>query len=807
MSSFTQDIVFGFRVLKKSPGFTVAAILLLALGIGASTAVFSLLDAVLLKPLPYPEANKIVMSWNVPPANLNLGNYFPWAPLQFHAMEQETRTYQYLGAFQSDTFNLSGSGEPARLDGMRVSYGFFPSLGVTPALGRIFSREEDQPGRDHEVVLSDALWRGRFAASPEVIGRVIDLNGSPFTIIGVMKPGFSFPHANEMPESFEFPREAQLWVPAAIPAVPPPNAPAELAVVGRLQDGVSMEQAQAAMDLFASRMDGLMPAAKGWFNSRVVPLQAQVAGDTRRPLVLMLSAVLAVLLIVCFNLAALMAMRSVQRNREISIRAALGAGGYRIVRQLLAEALLLSSLGAAIGLAVCVTCIYLVKHLGPSSIPRLQETGFDFRVFAFALAVTLLTTLIIGIAPALGARRTNLIESLKVGGQKAAAGSSYPVFRGALVVLQVGLSLVLVVICGLLVQTFRHLLNADAGFRPEHVITFEVTLPAATYPDNAHIVQFYREALPRLRAIPGAQSAAISEAVPMGGGPESTAMFIVGRVPASRKDVPMVNYTVVSPEFFTTVGTPFLRGRDFLESDNESGQAVAIINQAMARRFWSDQDPMGKQIRVPSQKAPMTIVGVVADLKHTSVREPAAPEVFVPFTQEVWPSLAVMHVVISSRADPDAVIGGARAAVQSLDSRLPLARVATLVSLRDSALSRERFSMLLLAFFAAFSLLLAAVGIYGVISYSVRHRSREIGIRMALGATRGSVFKASLGRGFQLTTLGVALGILAALAAGRWITNYLYGVKSYDPLTFAVVSIVLALVALLAGVLPSYRAA
>lgn len=807
MHTFTQDLVFGFRLLKKSPVFTVTAVLLLGLGIGASTAVFTLLDAVLLKPLPYPEPQKIVMPWNIPPANLNIAGYFPWSPIQFHAMEQETRTFQSLGAFQSDTFNLSGAGEPALLEGMRVSYGFFPSLGVTPALGRLFTREEDQPGHDHEVLLSDALWRDRFGSSPEVIGRVIDLNGAPFTVIAVMPPGFSFPHANEMPESFSFPREAQLWVPAALPAVPGPNASAELAVVGRLQDGISVAQAQSAMDVFATRMDNLIPAAKGWFKSRVVPLQLQVAGDTRRPLVLMLSAVVGVLLIVCFNLAGLMLMRSIQREREMGIRTALGAGRYRILRQLLVESLLLSTVGGAVGLAVCFACISLARRFGPASIPRLQETGFDFRTFSFAIAVTLLTTLIIGIAPAFGAMRTNLIESLKAGGQKAGAGPTHPLLRSALVVFQIGLSLVLVVICGLLVQTFRNLLGVNGGFQPEHVLTFELSLPPATYPEKTNIVSFYRQALPRLREIAGVQSAAIADVVPMGGAPESTAILIGVRVPASRNDIPMVNYAVVSPNFFAALGTPLQRGRDFLDSDDESAQPVAIINQSMARRFWPDQDPIGKQLRVPVQKQSMTIVGVVADLKHTSMREVPAPEVFVPYTQEVWPSLAMMRVVLRSRTDPDAVIGGARSVVQSLDSRLPLAKIATLVSLRDSALSRERFSILLLGFFAVFSLLLAAVGIYGVISYSVGHRAQEIGIRMALGATRGSVFSSILSRGFQLTAIGIVLGVCAALVASRAVTTYLYGVKSYDPLTFLAVCVVIAMVAMLAGLFPAYRAA
>jgi putative ABC transport system permease protein len=807
MHDLAQDLKFSISLFQKSAFFAITTVVLLGLGIGASTAIFSLVDTILFKPLPYPEPDRIVLPWNIPPANLNLNGYFPWGPMQFHAMEQETRTFRYLGSFQGDTFNLSGSGEPLMLEGMRVSYGFFPALGVTPALGRIFTQEEDQPGHEHEVVLSDSLWRDRFGSAPGVIGRVIDLSGSSYTVIGVMPRGFAFPYANEMPQSFDFPGEAQLWVPAAIPAVTPPATPSELAVIGRLQEGISVTQAQAAMDLFASRMDKLNPVAKGWFNSHVVPLEKQVTGDTRRPLLLMLSAVTGVLLIVCFNLASLLLIRSIGRQREFSVRAALGAGRYRILRQLLTESLLLSCAGGAIGLAICAGCLFLIKHFGPATIPRLQETGLNLHIFGFAIAITLLTSIAIGVVPALSATRMNLVESLKEGGQKAGSGSSHSLMRNTLVVFQVALSLVLVAGCGLLVRTFSHLLSVDAGFLPEHVLTFELSLPATSYPDRQHIVQFYQQALPRLRGVAGVQSAAITEAVPMGGSPESTAILIGGRVPANRQDVPIVNYTIVSPDCFATLGTPVERGRDFLDSDNENAQPVTVINRSMARRFWPDEDPIGKQVRVPAQRQSMTLVGIVADLKHSSLRENPAPEVFVPYTQDVWPSMAIMHVIIRSRVAPDAVIAGARSALQSLDARLPLAKVTTLSVLTDSALSRERISILLLGFFAVFSLVLAAVGIYCLISYSVSHRSLEIGIRMALGATRRSIFASTLNHGFRLAVMGIVLGCCAALAAGRAITSYLYGVKSYDPFTFGVVSVVLAVVALLAGLFPAYRAA
>jgi predicted permease len=807
MKDLWQDVDFGFRLLTKSLSFTITAVLLLGLGIGATTAVFSMVDAILLKPLPYPGPDRIVMPWNVPPANLNINGVFPWGPIQFHAMESETKTFKALGAFQGDNFNLSGAGEPVMIEGMRVSHGFFPALGVSPALGRIFTASEDQPGHEHEVLLSNTLWRNCFHSDPQIMGRTIEMNGAPYTVLGVMPAGFSFPHANEMPETFDFPREAQLWVPAAIPAVTPRFTASELAIVGRLQDGVSVAQAQAAMNIFATRMDRENPAAKGWFNSQVTPLEQQVAGDTRRPLLLMLLAVAGVLLIICLNLASLLLIRSIGRQREFSVRTALGASQFRIMRQLLTESLLLALAGGTIGILISAASVLLVRHLGPSTIPRLEEVGFDLRIFAFALAITTLTSILIGLAPAIAATRMDLIKSLKEGGQKAGTSSSHSYLRSGLVVFQIALSFVLVVASGLLIQTFHHIVTADGGFRAEHVLTFELSLPVSQYPDRQHIAQFYQQALPRLRAMAGVRSVAITDAVPMGGAPESTAIYIVGRTPVDRNDVPMVNYTIASPHFFATLETPFVRGRDFLDSDTDSAPAVTIINHAMARRFWPDEDAIGKKVIVPAQRHPLTVVGIVADIKHSSLREEPAPEMFVPYTQDAWPSMTIMQVVLRSRGDPDAAIGSARDVLQALDPRLPLAKITTLSDLTDSALANEKFTMLMLGFFGTLSLLLTAIGIYGVISYSVSQRIREIGIRIALGATRVSIFSSTLHHCIRLAVAGVGLGLAAALALGHGLTSYLYGVEDYDPFTFVTVAVILTFVALVAGFFPARFAA
>ena len=810
LESFWADTKYALRQLRKSPGFTLIAVLLLGLGIGATTAVFSLVDTVLLKPIPYRDPARLVIPWNVPPAGINIGGYqeFPWDPLRFHAMQQKTRIFQYLGAFQSGNFNLTGAGEPALLEGLRVTWGFFPALGVTPSLGRVFAPEEDQPGHEHEVLLSDSVWRDRFHSDRGITGRTIDLNGKPYTVIGVMPPGFAFPRANEMPGDFDFPREAQIWVPAALPAVTPRFTPSELAVVGRLQPGVSLEQAQSAMDLFSAEMERLTPQGKGWFQSRVTPLQRQVAGDTRRPLLLMLAAVAVVLLIACFNIAGLLLARSIARQREFTLRAALGAGRARVLRQLLTESILLAAMGGGAGICIAIAGVWLVRAFGPSSIPRLQEAAPDLRVFAFTLAVTLITGILCGLVPAFGAARINLVESLKESGQKSGAGPSNPRLRNALVASQIALAFALVVAAGLLIRSFYSLLAADGGFHSERVLTFELSLPSSLYQDKQSIARFYQQALPALRAVPGVGSAALTEAVPMGGAPEATAIRLPDHPPVRNpNERPFVNYTIISPDLFSTLGTPVERGREFLDSDTATSRPVAIINRAMAQRYWPNQDPIGHQIVVPAQKVPMTIVGIVGNIKHSSLREHADPEMFVPYTQDVWPSMSIMQIVLRAQSAPDSVIDGARAALRGLDPSVPLAKVTTLTALTQTTMAQDRFSMLLLEFFGFLSLLLAAVGVYGVISYSVGQRTREIGIRIAVGARRQDVFRMVLGHGLRLAAVGIGLGLFAAFGVSRMLAGYLYGVKATDPLTFAAVTLSLSILACLAGFLPARRAA
>ncbi|HEY2459803.1 MAG TPA: ABC transporter permease [Candidatus Acidoferrum sp.] len=807
IETLLQDLRYGFRMLRKNPGITLIAVITLGLGIGASTTVFSLVDAILLKPLPYPEPGRIVVPSLVSPPGINLGSpYFPWGQVQFRMFTREQTVFQYFGAFQSDSFNLTGVGDPIRLDGSRASADFFPALGISAALGRTYSAEEDRPGYEHEVVLSDTLWRQRFGADPGILGRALQLNGTSYTVIGVMPPNFAFPRAEEMPVFLNFPREAQLWVPAAIPDAPP-GGPSEMAVIARVKPGVSLNQVQAQMDLIARHAEQKLPDWKGWMNTRQVPLATQVTGDTRGPLLLVLGAVGVVLLIACSNVANLLLARALARKREFTLRAALGSGRSRLIRQLLTESLLLALAGGAVGVSLAEAGICFAKTFGPANLPRLHEVRMDVSVLCFVSAASLLAGIFFGLFPALAATRENLVESLKEGGQRSAGNSSSPRIQNSLLVSQVALALVLVISAGLLAKTFFHLINADSGFNPQRALTFELSLPPLQYTDQPHIVTLYRNVLDKLNKVPGVQSAGIGETVPLSGQGESTIIRLPDRPAASRKELPYANYTIVSPGYLSAVGTSVIRGRDFLESDILSSLPVTIINLSMAKKFWPNQDPLGKQVGVGStQYALTTIVGIVADAKHVSLREDPIPEMYVPYTQHVWPSMLTMHVALRTNGDPANVTASVRDAIRSIDPALPLAKLATLSTLVDDSMVTPRFSVLLLASFAALALVLACIGMYGVISYSVSQRTQEIGIRMALGAHRRDVFAMILAHGARLAGLGVAIGLLAAVAATRVMAGLLYGVRPIDAPTFIVVAVFLMVVALVACYVPARRA-
>ena len=810
LEALWADTRFALRMLRKNPGFTAVAVLTLALGIGATTAVFSVVNSILLKPLPYPNPDKIVMLWwKAPISSAQFdADRFPWGKRDFLHVSQSSKAFQSLGAFKSDFFNFASSGEPVRLDGLRTSAGFFSALGVAPALGRAFTPEEEQPGREFEVILSDQLWRDRFGADPGILGRPITLGGASYTVVGVMPRGFAFPRAEEMPAVLSFPPRIQLWVPLDIPTAP--RGPQDLAVIGRLNPGVTREQAAAELRIYGDRMEKDSPGTGAWYNPNVVPLARQVVGDTRRPLLLILAAVGVVLLIASSNVASLLLARSLGRKREFTLRSALGAGRRRLIRQLLTESLLLAAIGGVTGIALAEVSLYVLKILGPTNIPRLRDVSLEPRVFFFAIAITLVAGILFGLAPALASPRENLVESLKESGQRSGAGAAHSKIRNALLVSEVALALVLVISAVLLVRTFHRMLEADAGFNPTRVLTFQLSLPNAKYKDTDRMAEVYQKALRALQSLPGVQSAGLVSEVPLGGSTDGTVIRVPDHPRANDKDHPFANYSFASPGYFSAIGTPLLRGRDFLETDTAGSILVTIINSAMAQKYWPGQDPIGRQVGVQDTRwATRTVVGIVADIKHNSLRDDPVPEMYVPYTQneiKIWPSMQTMQVALRTKADPAALTASVREALRSVDADLPVANVATLAALVDDSMAQPRFSLFLVGSFGGLALVLAMIGMYGVISYSVQQRTQEIGIRMALGASRAAVLRMILGLGAQLAVLGIAIGLLASWMVTRTMESFLYQVRATDPLTFATVSIALMCVALAACYIPARRA-
>jgi len=610
-----------------------------------------------------------------------------------------------------------------------------------------------------------------------------------------------------MPPIFTFPRATQLWVPLALrPGPPLPQGEAsDLAFLGRLRPGVGITEAQAEMDVLTRRLEAMYPWGRGWFKSQVVSLSRQITGDAKRPLLLILGAVIVVLLIACSNVAGLLLTRSLDRRREFTMRVALGAGQGRLIRQLLTESVLLALAGGALGIAFSKMGVYFVRIFGPPNVPRLRETSLDLGVFAFALATIFAAGVLFGLAPALETRRAGLFESVKDGGERAIGAVGGLRFRRMILVSEIALASVLMITSGLLARTLLHLLQVNPGFSPSRVLTFELTLPALESGDQAKAVVLYQRILQRLRAIPGVEEAGLVETLPMGGATESTAIRIPGR-PRDPQLRLYANYTITSPGYFAAVGTPLLYGRDFLESDMADSLPVAIINTTMSNKFWAGSDPLGKQVGMSTIKETATIVGVVPDTKHVSLDEEPAPEMYVPFTQKVIPSMLTMDVVLHTTADAVFMAKPVREAMHSVAPDLPLARLATLESIVDDSTAEKRFSVTVLGAFAVIALLLASIGMYGMISHLVAQRTREIGVRMALGARQSRIFFLIIGQSARLAGLGIAIGLIAAFGVTRLMRGFLYGVQPTDPLTFVGVAALLIAVTVIACFVPARRA-
>jgi putative ABC transport system permease protein len=817
MQTLWQDLRYGARTLLKNPVFTLIAVITLALGIGANTAIFSVVDAVLLRPAPYPEADRLVFLWS-----RNGDISFNSAMPDYREWRDQNRTMEGLAGFYFGDFNLAqAGGEPERVQGAYVTSNLFNTLKVSPMLGRLFTPEEDQFGKHHVMLLSHGLWQRSFSGDPTIVGREVKIGGESFTVAGVMPPGLPF---------FTNVPEVELWTPIAF--APDDNMGTRnnhfISIVGRLKPGVTVAQAQEDASAISRRVEEQFPVNKG-LGALIRPAHEQMTRNSSAALYVLLGAVAFVLLVACVNVANLMLARAAAREREMAIRASLGASRTRIVRQLMVECLPLGLAGGAFGALLALWGIDMLKALIPDSLPRYNEIAVNGRVLAFTFALSLFTVLLFGLLPALQAVKADVRATLSEGGRGAGRQG---LLRRLLVVAEVALALVLLAGAGLMARSFARLRESPVGFTERNVLTMRVALPDAKYPlpangndpRNPAGLPFYEQLLERVEALPGVKAASVSTVLPL------SAMWTWGKYfsiegrpdPPALNQVPGVSFALISHDFFRTFGVAISRGRAFTEQDRENSQPVAIVNETLARRFFPNEDPVGKTIWMgpPEHMLPpdpqtqgnrfvrRQIVGVVPDVKGGSLNRSAPPMVYAPFYQyrrEGWSNS--MTLAVQTGPPPETLTAAIRAQMQALDREQPIANVRTVGELLDRTLTETKFNLLLLGLFAVVGLALAAIGVYGVMSYAVTQRTREIGVRMALGARPRSVLRLVIGQGMALVSAGVVIGMAAAWGLTRLMAAMLFETRATDPATFASIAALLAAVALAACWIPARRAA
>ena len=818
MNSLYHDLRFGVRMMIRNPVFTLIAVVTLALGIGANTAIFSVVDAVLLRPLPYPQPDRLVFLWSHD--QRGGGSSVP----DYHEWRDHNQVFDGLGAYYYGDFNLSAGAEaPERVQGANVTANLFQVLQVSPALGRLFTPEEEQFGKHRVVLLSDKLWQRRFAGSADVVGQKVRLGGETFTVAGVMPRGMPF---------FDNLPEVELWTPMAF--AKDDNMATRnnyfITIVGRMKPGMTPAQAQSDVSAVARRIEEIDPAYKG-VGPLIVPLQEQLAGDSRKALLVLLGAVGFVLLVACVNVANLLLARSSARSKELAIRASLGASRARIIRQVIIECLPLALLGGLCGVLLATWGIDLISSLLPDTLPRGNEIGVNARVLGFTFAVGLLTIVLFGLLPAFQAARTDLRDSINEGGVAGLGSRRQARVRRLLIVAEVAIALVLLVGSGLMLRTFIKLRQVDVGFNARNVVTMRVPLPEAKYPfpltaqdpSEPAGLAFYDQLLTRVSTIPGVHAASASTSLPLGGGMGWGKFFSVeGQPPpASITEVPSMDFGLVSSDYFRALGIAVRQGRPFDASDTGNSQPVAIINETVANRFFPNQNPVGRTIWMgpPEQLLPAeaqtpdnrfirrTIVGVVSDVKGRNLNEPSPLRVYAPLTQyrrEGWSN--VLTLAVQTSVPPETVVPAIREQVRALDPDQPITAVRTVDELLSRALSEAKFSLWLLGMFAGLGLLLAAIGIYGVMVTAVTQRTHEIGLRMALGAKGRDVLWLVIRQGMIPVLIGVGVGLAAAFALTRLMSSLLFEVSATDPLTLALITVLLTIVALIACYLPARKA-
>ena len=787
MGTLLQDLRYGFRMLYRKPAFTIVAVVTLALGIGANTAIFSVVNAVLLRPFPYPHAERLVTARS----NLSLPD--------LSDIQAQSKSFEEVGGIVLQALDFTGGAEPVQVQAGLVNAGLFNVLGAQPIIGRTISAAEDVTGGERVVVLSYGFWQRQFGGDPGIIGRAIPLSGNNYTVIGVL------------PSSFEAPRENP-EVLASLRVVNPLAANARgvhfLRTYWRLRPGVTLSQAQAELANIDQQLEQQYPAENKGRRTRLMSLHERVAGDTRPALLILFGAVGLVLLIACANFANLLLARATSREREIVIRAALGAGRRRLIRQLLTESVMLSVLGGAVGLLLALWGIDLLQSLKPRNLPRLSAISIDGRVLFFTLGLAVLTGLVFGLVPALNASRLNVNEALKEGGRSSTAGITRHRFSNLLVASELALALVLLIGAGLLIKGFWRLRAVEPGFATDNLITMRLELPEARYKEIPKQTQFRERALEAINVLPGVEAAMVSE-IPLGGDALFHNFIIEGRPPLSPGDEPELYSRTVAGDYFRTMRIPLLSGRDFTPQDREGSPLVGVINEAMARQYFPNGDAIGSRVRWARQEGEpqwITIVGIAGDVKHNGLDLPEEPAIYAPYAQLTQPWKRWMSVVVRSNGDPQTIANMVKGQIWTIDKELPVTKVRTMTEVMAASVASQRFMMLLLGIFAAVALALATVGIYGLMSYSITERTHEIGIRMALGAQARDVLGMVVGQGLKLILVGISVGLVGAFALTRIMSSLLFGVSTVDPVTFVAVSVVLAVVALAACYIPARRA-
>ncbi|HWT02796.1 MAG TPA: ABC transporter permease [Pyrinomonadaceae bacterium] len=798
MGTLWQDVRYGFRMLTKRPGFTVVAVISLALGIGANTAIFSVVNATLLKSLPYKDPESIVLVWGSMAAEGR--NRTQVSATDVDDWRHQNGVFEDVTTYGNWSATLLGRGEPERIPGTQVGDGYFQIMGGTPLLGRVFSPEEQQEGKDFVVVLGHGLWQRRFGGDPAIVGQQVNLSGKPYTVVGVMPADF-----RPLPVSLVDP-QGQFYRPVAEPHDEAERSSRHLRAIARLKPGVTLAAAQSEMNVIAKRLAQEHPESNSDYEVRLNTLSEDTVGGLRPTLLTLFGAVVFVLLIACANVGNLLLARSAARKKEIAVRAALGAGRVRLVRQLLTESVLLSLAGGALGLLLALWGTSLIESLGSQVTPLLSGVQIDANVLAFTLTISLLSGAVFGLAPAMQLSRPDLNEALKEGGRSGGASGSRSVLRSALVVAEVAMALVLLTGAGLLIKSTLRLRDVNPGFNAENLLTMNIALPSSKYPDKQSWVAFYERVLRGIESVPGVHSAGVTSVLPLSSNFDGRALAVEGQ-PRPRGEELSVDLYIATPGYLRAMEIPLVKGRALDDHDTENGQMAALVNETMARQLWPGQDPLGKRVKFPgSEKNPQpwrTVVGVVRDVKQYGLDKEDRMQLYLPEAQFAAP---YMTLVVRTSSDPQGMVAAVKNEILAVDKDQAAYNVATMEQLLSDSISLRKFSMLLLLILAALALTLAAVGVYGVMAYSVAQRTHEIGIRVALGAQTRDVFRLVLMHGMAQAVAGIVIGLAGAFALTRLMSSLLFGVSATDPLTFAGVSLLLASVALLACYVPARRA-